>query len=75
MSGEFLVCLIYFVVVFVAALSLVCYILKCRKKDFDKIGNWVYNFGPEFIVKDDGSDYYKFTTDFLTEYKKYTNEL
>lgn len=48
---------------------------KYYKQNLEKIGNQVYNFGPRFIGKVDEGDYYKFSTDFLIEYKNYIDNL
>lgn len=48
---------------------------KYYKQNLEKIGNWVYNFGPKFITKVNDGDYYKFSTQFLTEYKNYIDNL
>lgn len=48
---------------------------KSQKKTLEKVCDWVYNVGPKFIGKVDDGDYYKFSTDFLTEYKNYIDKL
>lgn len=63
------------VIISIVNISVYYFTYKYYKQNLEKIGNWVYNFGPRFIGKVDDGYYYKFSTDFLIEYKNYIDNL
>lgn len=54
---------------------MVCLIVKdcLHRKEIEKIGKWVYNVAPRYIIEVEGG-YYKFTADFLDKYKEFTKD-